>query len=194
MPRIYDEDEPGAELRERLAPRFGVGPVEQQHPVEVVELVLHDPRRVDPRARATPAPVASRASTCILARRSTGTRTVPSERQPSSSDSVSSPTGVTTGLTSDAVLAVERADEEAAKDPDLRRREPDAVGVVHERDHPPAHLVELLVELLDLVRTHAQHRVAVLADLRERDLLADEPLGLGLRLLLGQLLGSSSCS
>ena len=41
---------------------------------------------------------------------------------------------------------------------------------------------------LDLVGAHPQDGVAVLADLRERDLLADEPLGLGLRLLVGQLL------
>ncbi len=64
-----------------------------------------------------------------------------------------------------AVLAVERADEEAAEDPDLGRREPDALGVVHEGDHPLAHLVELVVELTDLVGAHPQDGVAVLADL-----------------------------
>ena len=99
------------------------------------------------------------------------------------------------------VLLVERADEEPAQDPDLRRGEPDAVGVVHELEHPLGHVLQLVVERLDLLRAHPQHRVAVLADLRERELLADEPLGLGLRLGVGQLdvvlvlvIVSSSCS
>ena len=61
-------------------------------------------------------------------------------------------------------------DEQAAQDPDLRRGQPDAVGVVHERRHPLGEPGELLVEVLDLVGAHAQHRIAVLADLREREL------------------------
>ena len=56
-------------------------------------------------------------------------------------------------------------DEEAPEDADLCRGEPDALGVVHETDHALGHADELLVEALDLVRAHPQHRVAVLAHL-----------------------------
>ena len=42
-------------------------------------------------------------------------------------------------------------------------------------DHPLGEPRELVVERLDLVGPHAQHRVAVLADLRQRD-LAPRPL------------------
>ena len=103
--------------------------------------------------------------------RSTGIRTGPSERQPSSLDLGSHlHVVVITGLTSDAVLALVVEDEEAAEDPDLRRGEPDAVGVVHERRSSARRRgSSSLVEDLDLVRAHAQHRVAVLADLGERD-------------------------
>ena len=64
------------ELRERLAPRLGVGAVEDQDAVEVVELVLDDARRqaleLEPERLA-----ASRSwpSTVTARRRSTGTRT-----------------------------------------------------------------------------------------------------------------------
>ena len=66
-------------------------------------------------------------------------------------------------------------DEEPPEDADLGRGEPDAVGVVHDADHPLGEPRELLVERLDLVGAHPQHRVAVLADLRERQ-LAPRPL------------------
>ena len=70
-------------------------------------------------------------------------------------------------------------DEQPPQDADLRRSEPDAVGVVHEDQHPLREPRELLVEGLDLVGAHPQHRIAVLADLRQRDL----PPRLALRLL-----------
>ncbi len=86
-----------------------------------------------------------------------------------------------------AVLAVDRADEN-------RRRMPTCVAA---SPTPSASCMRSIIRsltlrssssnVLDLVGAHAQHGVAVLADLRERDLLADEPLGLGLRLRVGQL-------
>ena len=45
-------------------------------------------------------------------------------------------------------------DEQPPEDPDLRRREPDAVGVVHQQQHPLGQPLELVVEGLDLVRAH----------------------------------------
>ena len=84
----------------------------------------------------------------------------------------------------DAVLAVVVEDEQPPQDPDLCRREPDPVGVVHQREHPLGELLQLLVERLDLVGPHPQHRVAVLADLRERDLAPGAPLGLLVAIVL----------
>src|SRR5207344_371274 len=91
------------------------------------------------------------------------------------------------GVEEQAVLALERADEEASQDADLRRREPDALGVVHQLDHPLAHGAKLVVDLLDLLRAHPEHWIAVLTNLGERDLLPNEPLGLRLSLLVAQL-------
>jgi len=89
------------------------------------------------------------------------------------------------GIDEDAVLPVERAHEEAPEDADLGRGKADTVGVVHQLDHPSRDPGELVVEGLHLARAHAQHGIPVLADLRERDLLADEALrlraGLGVR-------------
>jgi hypothetical protein len=77
-----------------------------------------------------------------------------------------------------AVAAVE--DEEPAHDPDLRRREPDADGVDHQRLHPLDEPPEVVVELLDRLRRHAQRRVRVLADLCEREVAAGVALGVEL--------------
>ena len=52
---------------------------------------------------------------------------------------------------------------------DLRRREPDAARVVHQVRHLLGQAREVVVELLHLAGAHPQHRVRVLADLRERD-------------------------
>ena len=99
---------------------------------------------------------------------------------------------MTTGLTNTRSSPSQRAHEEPPQDPDLRRREAHAFGVVHEADHPLRHAPELLVEGLDLLAAHAQHGIPVLPDLRERDVSADEPLGLGARLGLRQLAVVSS--
>ena len=55
---------------------------------------------------------------------------------------------------------------------------------MHQDGHPLGEPLELLVERVDLVRAHAQHGVAVLPDLRERDDLARLALGVALRRLL----------
>ena len=80
-------------------------------------------------------------------------------------------------MTIDAILILVVEDEEPAQDADLGRGEPDALGVVHDADHPLGQPRELLVERLDLVGAHPQHRVAVLADLRQRQLAPCALLG-----------------
>ena len=80
------EDRLRAQCRHRLAPGLGCRPLEDQDAVEVVELVLDDPRGRAPPARAgraCPRRRAPRASPPLG--RSTGTSTPWSERQPSSS-------------------------------------------------------------------------------------------------------------
>ena len=104
--------------------------------------------------------------------------------------SLSSPTGITTGFT----IGLSSPSSVQTK---KRRRMPTCVAA---SPTPSASCIswiirsldrtKLLVELLDLVRAHPQHRIAVLADLRERDLLADEPLGL--RLASSSVSSSSS--
>ena len=150
-----------------------------------------------PRARATTgSPVSSFASTLHPQRPARPARGSARARgTPPARPRRRSPTGVTTGLTSTRSSLVERADEEPAEDPDLRRGEPDAVGVVHELDHPLGDPRELLVERLDLRGAHPQHGIAVLPDLGERESLADEPLGLGARLGVASARArASSCS
>ena len=69
----------------------------------------------------------------------------------------------------DRVLVRVRLDDyDAPQDADLRRREPDALRVHHQALHPLDEPPEVAVEVLHLVRAHAQGRVAELADLRER--------------------------
>ena len=55
---------------------------------------------------------------------------------------------------------------------------------MHQRGHARREPRELLVERLHLVGPHAQHRVAVLAHLRERDLPPGRALGLLVVLVL----------
>ena len=67
--------------------------------------------------------------------RSTGTRSGPSERQPSSSLAVSSERSTISGLTSAlglGVLAIGVVHEHAPQQADLVAGEADAVGVVHQ--------------------------------------------------------------
>ena len=49
---------------------------------------------------------------------------------------------------------------------------------MHQHEHPLRQLRELLVEALHRVRLHSQDRIAVLADLRQRDLPTRALLGL----------------
>ena len=84
------------------------------------------------------------------------------------------------GLTSTRSLAVVHEHEEPAQHSDLRRGEPDAVRLVHERGHSLDEALEVVVERLDLARLHPEHGVAVLADPRERE----KPARLALELLL----------
>ena len=72
----------------------------------------------------------------------------------------------------DRRVGVDAVDEHAVHHADLRGREADAERVVHEPAHPADLLGEALVELLDLERAAAQHRVAVLADELQRGVAA----------------------
>jgi hypothetical protein len=74
-------------------------------------------------------------------------------------------------------------DEDAAENADLGRREADAVGLLHQLAHPRHEPAQVVVELLDGARLHAEDGVGVLPDLRQRKLPS--------RLVLGvELLGS----
>ena len=75
-------------------------------------------------------------------------------------------------------------DEEATQDADLGRCEPDALCVVHQADHAVDEAAEVVVEIRDLVRRQAQRRVAVLADLSERQPAARLDLGVVLVVVL----------
>ena len=149
------EDEPGAQLPERLAARVRLRAVDDQRPVEVIELVLDDTRvgafelerhglavrpsrRPSPSRRAPPALGPARAST-------------------SCSTSVSLPMAVTTGFTST------RSSPSSVQTKN-RRRMPTCVAarrrprVVHEPDHPLGDPAKLVVPLVDLRGAHAQDR------------------------------------
>ena len=177
------EDGARPQRRERLLAVLVVGAVDDQHAVEVVELVLHDARARTRRARSGRR---RRSGPCPRARRrverSTGTRTPCSERQPSSSDSVSSPRSTTTGLT------IARGASSSGSKTNTRRSTPTCVAASPTPcascisvDHPLDEPAEVVVELLDLVRLHPQRRVAVLADLRERELAAGVASAFALR-------------
>ena len=73
------------------------------------------------------------------------------------------------GVHEHAIFTVVDEDEDAAQDPDLRRREADAVRLVHESGHPLDEPPEVGIEALDLACLHSQRGVAVLADPRERE-------------------------
>ena len=74
-----------------------------------------------------------------------------------------------TGIHQHAILARIREDEEPSEDSDLRRREPDALCLVHQRGHPLGQAANVVIDSLDLPRLHAEHGVAVLSDPRERE-------------------------
>ena len=73
--------------------------------------------------------------------------------------------------------------EQAPQDADLVRRQPDPARVLHEADHSLDELREVAVERIDLLRLEAEHRIRVLADLRERQ--PPHRLDLRVELLVG---------
>jgi len=68
---------------------------------------------------------------------------------------------------------------------DLRSCKADAVRLLHQVLHPLDQPPEIVVETLDLVCAHPQHRIGVLADLRQREPPAR--LALGVELLFENL-------
>jgi hypothetical protein len=87
----------------------------------------------------------------------------------------------------DHVVLVFLEDEDALQDAHLRRRETDAARVVHQLAHPRDEPLQVLVERRDVVAAHPQHGIAVLTDLRERELPPRLRLGVELRGLLDDL-------
>ena len=84
----------------------------------------------------TGAPVASFPSIVTSTGRSTSARDGPERETPLFVDLDCLAALGDRRVDDDAVLALVVEHEQAAEDADLRRREPDAGGVVHERDHP----------------------------------------------------------
>ena len=78
--------------------------------------------------------------------------------------------GLTIAVTSSSSSRLE--DEQPLEHADLRRGQADAVRVAHQVRHLVGEPGQVVVELLDLVGAHPQHRVRVLADLREGDATA----------------------
>ncbi len=76
-------------------------------------------------------------------------------------------------------------DEETAEHPDLGRCQPDALRLVHERGHAFDEPAQVVVEVDDLVRDEPQRRIAVLADLPQREAAACFGLRFGARVLVG---------
>ena len=88
-----------------------------------------------------------------------------------------------TGFTSTRSSPSSDEDEEPPEHADLRGGEPDAARLVHQRGHALDEPLEVVVEALDLARLHAENRVAVLPDPRERQQATR--LALELLLVLG---------
>ena len=84
------------------------------------------------------------------------------------------------------VLGVRLEHEHPAQHADLRRGQADPARVVHQRDHAVDQPLQVVVEVGDLVRLQPQRAVAVLADLREREL--PSRLGLGVELVVVEVL------
>ena len=72
----------------------------------------------------------------------------------------------------DVLLVPRLEDEQPLEHAHLRRGQADAVGVAHQVRHLVRETRQVVVELLDLVGAHPQHRVRVLANLREGDTTA----------------------
>ena len=127
-----------AECRHRLAARLRRRPLEDQHPVEMVELVLHDARVEPLELEPDGAPVTSWASSATVDGRSTGMSTPWSDRHPSSSVSSSSPEPTMRGLIAavGSSSSPRRKTNTRRRMPDLVGGEADAVRVLHQPAHP----------------------------------------------------------
>lgn len=80
----------------------------------------------------------------------------------------------------DDLVLLRREDEHALQDANLCRRETDPVGLLHQLSHAGGEPAQIIVELLDGSRLHAQHGVRVLPDLREGKLPPRLALGVEL--------------
>ena len=110
-------------------------PVDHEHPVEVVELVLGARARESLELERDVAPAGSLPSTVTAIGRSTGTSRPWRERQPSSSVSSSSPCATISGLTSarSSPSSLARMTNTRRSTPTCVAARPAAVGAVHQR-------------------------------------------------------------
>ena len=171
------KDEPGAQLGHRLAPRLRIRAIDDHLAVEVVELVLDDAGGHALELEVDGVPRGVEAVERHLDRALDRHPDRPEREAALLVDLGLLAPNREHRIDDDAILVLVAEDEEPAQDADLGRGETDALGVVHDADHPLRQPRELLVERLDLVGAHPQHRVAVLADLRERDLAPRALLG-----------------
>ena len=75
-------------------------------------------------------------------------------------------------------LLVGLHDHDPLQDADLVAGESDPCGLAHEHEHPLGETTQVVVEPLHLVRAHPQHRIGVLADVRQRDAASNLALGI----------------
>ena len=149
----------------------GVGAIEDQDAVEMVELVLRDPRGQPFELETSRVPL-------LVARLDADADRALDRHH----DALHRQAALVVLVQLVGTLDDHRVDERprlllllglehehAAQDPDLVRREPDPARVLHEPDHPLDELREVAVEVLDLLGVEAEHRIRVLADLRERE-------------------------
>ena len=163
------EDEPGAQLGHCLAPRVRIRAIDDHLAVEMVELVLHDAGRHSLELEMNGLPLGVEAVQRHLDSALDGHPDRPERETALLVDLGLVAANGEHRIDDDAILTLVVEDEEPSQDADLRRGKPHALGVVHEAGHPLGQPRKLLVEGLDLVGAHPQDRVAVLADLRERD-------------------------
>src|SRR5581483_6418581 len=171
------QDDAGPQHAERFLAVLVVGAVDDQHAVEMVELVERDPGRVLAELEADVAAV------LVLPLEDGAHRAL--DRDP---HALQRQAALAVGSRLVGLLDEHRVDEgtrpvlvgleheEPAEHAHLRRGEADSLRVVHQGGHALDEAAQVVVERRDLVRLQAQDRVAVLADLRERELAA----GLGL--------------
>ena len=159
----------GRQPRERPAARLVVGAVDDEHAVQVVELVLHDPCGRQLQLELDALPVLVEPLDGHGGRALDRHEHLPQREAALVLDVRLLRALRDHGVHEHAVLALVHEDEQPAQDADLGRREPDALRLVHEARHALDEAPEVVVDVLDLARLHAQRGVAVLPDPRERD-------------------------